>query len=112
MYGTINYIYKLIQQNFIRHPQDPIKALENFEKAHALKPNNFEIIYKTALAYYKSKNYPMAIEFFNKAAPLTTRMHQLELLPGLGKKHMWEIIEERKDKPFESSFPDFKVILS
>ena len=47
------------------------------------------------------------IEFFNKAGPLTTRMHQLELLPGLGKKHMWEIIEERKDKPFES-FSDLK----
>jgi len=42
------------------------------------------------------------IEFFNKAAPLTTRMHQLELLPGLGKKHMWEIIEARDIKPFEN----------
>lgn len=47
------------------------------------------------------------IDFFNKAQPLTTRMHQLELLPGLGKKHMWEIIEERKNKPFES-FDDLK----
>ncbi|MBU0614472.1 MAG: DUF655 domain-containing protein [Nanoarchaeota archaeon] len=47
------------------------------------------------------------IEFFNKAQPLSTRMHQLELLPGLGKKHMWEILEERKDKPFES-FDDLK----
>lgn len=47
------------------------------------------------------------VDFFNKAAPLTTRMHQLELLPGLGKKHMWEIIEERKEKPFES-FEDIK----
>ena len=42
------------------------------------------------------------VEFFNKAQPLTTRMHQLELLPGLGKKHMWEILEERKEKDFES----------
>jgi len=46
-------------------------------------------------------------EFFNKAAPLTTRMHTLELLPGLGKKHMWEIIEQREDRPFES-FADLK----
>lgn len=44
------------------------------------------------------------VEFFNKAQPLTTRMHQIELLPGLGKKHMWEIIEERKIE----SFKDFK----
>ncbi len=47
------------------------------------------------------------VEFFNKAAPLTTRMHLLELLPGLGKKHMWEIIEQRQEKPFES-FDDIK----
>ena len=48
------------------------------------------------------------VEFFNKAAPLTTRMHQLELLPGLGKKHMWEILETRKEKLFEN-FEDIKA---
>jgi len=53
------------------------------------------------------KNEAKFVEFFNKAAPLTTRMHQLELLPGLGKKHMWEIIEERKEKDFEN-FADIK----
>ncbi|MBN1156531.1 DUF655 domain-containing protein [Candidatus Woesearchaeota archaeon] len=47
------------------------------------------------------------VEFFNKAQPLTTRMHQLELLPGLGKKHMWEILEARRDRDFES-FADLK----
>ena len=35
------------------------------------------------------------------------RMHQLELLPGMGKKHMWEVIEARKEKPFEN-FEDLK----
>ncbi len=47
------------------------------------------------------------ITFFNKAQPLSMRMHQLELLPGLGKKHMWEIIEARKARPF-ASFADLK----
>lgn len=42
------------------------------------------------------------VDFFNKAEPITTRMHQLELLPGVGKKMMWAIIEERKKKPFDS----------
>ena len=42
------------------------------------------------------------VDFFNKAQPLTTRMHTLELLPGLGKKHMWEILEQRDEKLFES----------
>ena len=53
------------------------------------------------------KNEKKFIEFFNKAQPLSTRMHQLELLPGLGKKHMWQIIETRQEKPFES-FSDLK----
>lgn len=53
------------------------------------------------------KNEQRFVDFFNTAQPLTTRMHQLELLPSLGKKHMWQIIEERKDKPFES-FEDIK----
>lgn len=53
-------------------------------------------------------NQTRFIEFFNKAQPLSTRMHQLELLPGLGKKHMWEIIEAREEKPFES-FADIKT---
>ncbi|MBI4144461.1 DUF655 domain-containing protein [Candidatus Woesearchaeota archaeon] len=48
------------------------------------------------------KNETQFVEFFNTAQPLTTRMHQLELLPGLGKKHMWEIIEKREEKRFES----------
>jgi putative nucleotide binding protein len=41
------------------------------------------------------------IKFFNEAGPVTTRMHMLELLPGLGKKLMWAIVEERKKGPFK-----------
>lgn len=42
------------------------------------------------------------LEFFNESHAITTRLHRLELLPGIGKKLMWEILEERKKKPFES----------
>ncbi len=42
------------------------------------------------------------VNFFNEAQAVSTRMHMLELLPGLGKKTMWTIIEERKKKKFES----------
>ncbi|MFH1294412.1 MAG: DUF655 domain-containing protein [Candidatus Aenigmatarchaeota archaeon] len=47
------------------------------------------------------------MDFFTKSGQVTNRMHQLELLPGIGKKHLWAIIEARKDKPFES-FDDLK----
>lgn len=36
------------------------------------------------------------VKFFNDAGPISTRMHMLELLPGLGKKLMWAILEEKK----------------
>lgn len=41
------------------------------------------------------------VQFFNEAQAITTRFHMLELLPGLGKKTMWSIIEERKKGPFK-----------
>jgi len=47
------------------------------------------------------------VQFFNMAPPITNRLHSLELLPGIGKKHMWEIIDERKKEPFKS-FEDLK----
>ncbi len=42
------------------------------------------------------------VTFFNKAQPITTRQHSLELLPSVGKKHMWQIVEERDKEDFES----------
>ena len=41
------------------------------------------------------------IRFFNDAQAISTRLHMLELIPGLGKKTMWHIIEERKKGPFK-----------
>jgi putative nucleotide binding protein len=75
-------------------PVDKLTATARAELEHVVK----ELV---------EKNQEKFVEFFNKAQPLTTRMHQLELLPGLGKKHMWEILDERKEKPFES-FADIK----
>src|SRR3989344_4566753 len=42
------------------------------------------------------------LDFYNKSGSISIRMHQLELLPGLGKKHMLDILDERKKKQFES----------
>jgi putative nucleotide binding protein len=42
------------------------------------------------------------LNFFNTARAITPRMHALELLPGIGKKYMWQIINERERIPFKS----------
>ncbi len=73
------------------------------EKLTGTAKNELEYVVKDLV----KKNELKFVTFFNKAQPLTTRMHQLELLPGLGKKHMWEIIEERRAKDFEN-FGDLK----
>jgi len=47
------------------------------------------------------------LDFFNQAQAVTPRMHALELLPGIGKKSMWQIVNERERKPFVS-FEDIR----
>jgi putative nucleotide binding protein len=47
-------------------------------------------------------NEPRFIRYFNEAGPITTRMHALELLPGIGKKLMWAVLNERKKGAFKS----------
>jgi putative nucleotide binding protein len=47
------------------------------------------------------------VTFFNKSDAINKRVHQLEFLPGLGKKHMQDILKQREEKPFES-FEDIR----
>ena len=42
------------------------------------------------------------VGFFNTARAITPRMHALELIPGIGKKYMWQVINQREHKTFES----------
>jgi len=47
------------------------------------------------------------VSFFNNSQAITPRMHALELLPGIGKKSMWQIINAREKKPF-TTFKDIR----
>lgn len=49
-----------------------------------------------------NENKARFVNFFNEAQPINARLHSLELLPGLGNKTMWNIIDERKKQPFQS----------
>ena len=42
------------------------------------------------------------VDFYNEAQPITLRLHQLNLLPGIGKKLRNAILDERNRSPFES----------
>ncbi|ESP87136.1 DUF655 domain-containing protein [Candidatus Halobonum tyrrellensis] len=51
------------------------------------------------------------VDFYNDAQPITLRLHQLNLLPGIGKKLRNNVLDERKRGPFES-FEDLEERVS
>lgn len=53
------------------------------------------------------ENEQRFVKFFNEAQAINTRLHQFELLPGLGKKHTGMILKAREERDFES-FDDIR----
>lgn len=53
------------------------------------------------------KNEEKYVEFFNNAGPISLRAHQMELLPGVGKRHAKDLLAEREKDPF-TSFQNIK----
>jgi putative nucleotide binding protein len=50
-------------------------------------------------------------DFYNDARAITTRLHALNLLPGIGKKLRNNVLDQRKRQPFES-FDDMEKRVS
>ncbi len=46
------------------------------------------------------------IQFFNEARPITKRYHMLELLPGLGRKKMESLLDNRRRQGLFKDFDD------
>lgn len=49
-----------------------------------------------------TENEKKFVDFFNNSTAISLRRHQLELLPGMGKKHLFPFLDERKKAPFTS----------
>lgn len=75
-----------------------IKGRVPYEKLTVTARNEL----KNILEEMVTKDEKKYVGFFNTTGPLSVRRHSLELLPNIGKKHMWDIIAEREKKPFES----------
>ncbi|TFH29745.1 MAG: DUF655 domain-containing protein [Promethearchaeota archaeon] len=71
---------------------------------------------QSVLETYVKENEKIFVEFINSAGPITLKRHSLEILPGVGKKIMWEIINFREKHPFTSfkeireNVPGFKPV--
>ncbi|MFN3804701.1 MAG: DUF655 domain-containing protein [Pyrobaculum sp.] len=66
-----------------------------------LQPQGRENLYTTVkkLVEHRESRF---VKWFNEAGPITLKLHSLELLKGVGKKKVQEILEERRKKPFAS----------
>jgi putative nucleotide binding protein len=99
---------------FIKPKNLEIKILEEIPILVKYKIIKYEQLTETArinlkkvLEKFIKDNENLFIEFINKSVPLTPRLHMLELLPYVGKKITWKIIEEKQKDPFKS-FEDLK----
>jgi putative nucleotide binding protein len=61
-----------------------------------------------AVEDFVADNEQRFVDFYNEAQPITLRLHQLNLLPGIGKKLRNGILDERKRRPF-GSFDDLEA---
>lgn len=69
--------------------------------------NGAQEMLPTILRKIVEERQEVFINFMNKAAPISMRVHQLDLLPGIGKRNMEEILKEREKAPF-ADFVDLK----
>ena len=82
------------ERDVVKHVERRLSYEELTHSAKIELPYMIEKIVKENEAKY--------VDFYNIAQPITTRLHMLELLPGIGKKMMWAIIDERKKGKFKS----------
>ena len=80
------------EREVIDHVTKRLRYEELTPTAKVELPYVLEIIVK--------ENEERFMKAFNDAKPITTRLHTLDLLPGIGKKLMWAIVEERKKGAF------------
>jgi putative nucleotide binding protein len=89
--------------------REAVEAVEDVEYGELSNTavNEVEYVIDEILADQESR----FVDFYNDAQPITIRLHQLNLLPGIGKKLRNNILDERKRGPFES-FEDLEDRIS
>jgi len=70
----------------------------NYEELDAEAKNELQPVLEKMI----KENESRYLTYFNELQPLTPRLHALELIPGIGKTFMKQIVSERERKPFES----------
>ena len=93
----------------IEPPGENVKALRTVEYGDLSSTAESELEY--AVEEIIDGDERRFVDFYNDAQPITTRLHVLNLLPGIGKKLRNNVLDARKRKPFES-FEDIESRVS
>lgn len=75
-----------------------IKDRIGYEELSATAKNELEYVLQAMVSDREDE----FVEFFNTATPVTPRRHAFQLLPGIGKKHMQRLLDEREKEEFDS----------
>lgn len=81
--------------------EGPIRAIKQKITINDLTNTAYNAL-EEAILRIVNKNERRFVAFFNRAQPITNRIHSLQLIPGIGKKLMWEFLQVRKQLPFVS----------
>ena len=84
----------------IEPPGDSVKTLRRVTYDDLSSTAESELEY--AIESIIDDNEARFVDFYNDAQPITTRLHVLNLLPGIGKKLRNNILDARKRRPFDS----------
>ena len=100
--GKVSQIHERVyigdgERDLIDHVKRQLRYEELTHGAKVEMPYVIEEIVKS--------NEVKFLDVYNESYAITTRLHMLELLPGIGKKTMWSVLDERKKRKF-SSFED------
>jgi len=93
----------------------PVERGDNIERAHEIDHEDLSGGAQSELDYAVEDlidaDTERFVEFYNDAQPITTRLHALNLLPGIGKKLRNNVLEARKRRPFQN-FEDIEARVS
>ena len=81
-------------------PGGNVKQLRRAEYSDLTSTAESELEY--AIGQILDADEDRFVGFYNDAQPITTRLHVLNLLPGIGKKLRNNVLDARKRKPFAS----------
>ncbi|MFH1587388.1 MAG: DUF655 domain-containing protein [Candidatus Diapherotrites archaeon] len=94
--------FKAMEKVYVgKGERDKVEYIKRRIKFSELTSNALSEIEKTIESLIKG-NEKKYVDFFNNASPITIKRHQIELLPGLGKKHVFSILEQREKEHFKS----------